>query len=133
MKVSDSWPPVIVEWLDAKSLWGDLTVEDAAKSTLPLRRSIGFLVHLDKNEVRIFGTDDRKNTLDNAGSDMLMIPTGMLVGQIIYLKEEKQCPSPNPSKKAQVKSVSSRSSRKPCTTSSTARTTKTARTNKKSL
>ena len=130
-QIKDTWPPVIIEWLDAKSVWGDMTLDEASKSSLPIRRSIGFLIHMDLKEVRVFGTDDRKNTLDNAGSDMLIIPAGMVV-EIIALKEEKKCPSPNPSKKAQVKSASVRSSRKPCMTSSTARTTKTGRTSKKS-
>lgn len=107
--IDDKWPAVIVEWYDAMSEWGDFKL-DSIESSLPLRRSIGFLVEMNEKEIRIVGTDDRKNSMGTHAGDMLRVPTGM-ISTVIPLTEES-CRSRNRSKKVPARKRSRRVLRK---------------------
>lgn len=103
--LSEIWPPVIVEWTDAASEYGDFKLKDIT-TPLPVRKSIGFMVQCDMTEVRIVGVDDRSNALGSAGADMLRVPA-MLVKSITFLKEEADAP-PQKTQKRRVKKTQTR-------------------------
>lgn len=73
------WTPVCVEWEDAYAC-GDknLATEHLRTYTPCIRKSIGFLAHLDKNRIMIVGTDDRLANSDGDADDLVVVPTGMV-------------------------------------------------------
>lgn len=80
MKRMKRWTPVVVTWRDAVTVREEMHSDDLEDAKPVIRRSIGFLLKMNRSEVVICMEDDRAK--DDSHSDcqtVTGIPRGMVV------------------------------------------------------
>jgi hypothetical protein len=86
-----TWDRVEVEWLDAQSTLTQFTVEEASAMDPIVRKTLGFLIFVDKTKVVLAGTDDRpgaKYCGNIVAADITVIPAPW-IEKIIVLEPVK--------------------------------------------
>lgn len=91
------WTPLFVTWLDAHSNYENASSVDFVREyNKSIRRSIGWLIHEDKERIVIAMDDDRGCPNDVTDCQTVTtIPRQMLIGDPTILKPER----PKPKKK----------------------------------
>ncbi len=87
------WDPIVVTWRDAFSSDKRNSKEFIKHKIDPcIRRTVGFLIHQDSDNVVVAGEDDREamETLDTTDDceSVTVIPTGMVV-KIVEMTERR--------------------------------------------
>jgi hypothetical protein len=91
MRRIKTWDRVEVEWLDAQSTLTQLTVEEASAMDPIIRKTLGFMIFLDKTKIVLAGTDDRpgaKYCGNTVAADITIIPAPWLI-KIVLLEPVK--------------------------------------------
>lgn len=92
MKRLKKWTPIVVTWVDAVTVREEMHSDQLDDAKPILRRSIGFLLQQNRQEVVICMEDDRlKNDGTNDCQTVTGIPRGMVRAVTpLYYNEEKK-------------------------------------------
>ena len=93
MKAIKKWTPIILTWRDAVTVREEMHSEHLEDATPIIRRSIGFLLKMNKNEVVICMEDDRAK---DDGHDDCQTVTGLPRGMVIAIRPLADAPFPAP-------------------------------------
>lgn len=86
------WTPLYVVWLDAHSNYDNVNSSDVVRSyNKSIRRTIGWLIHQDKERIVIAMDDDRGCPNDeNDCQTVTTIPSQMLIGDPVILTQQRK-------------------------------------------
>lgn len=81
------WTPVAVTWLDANTDYEPAQSSDFAERWKKcVRRTIGWLIHSDRERVVIAMDDDREDGSGNDCQTVTTIPRAMIQGEIVVFR-----------------------------------------------